>query len=212
MLGLVLLPGALGIGQAVWANLRQEWASCFFFLSGLFCYTMLYPVLRKPLSSYVWGHELTHVLGIWLARGRIHGFKAGAKGGMVKADKSNLWIRLLPYFFPIYTISILALYMILSLIWNLDRYYNLLVFFLGLSWGFHLWMTQHILRQNQPDIRYSGVVFSLVIIIALNLFILGLLLVFVSPELTLGGFGVSCLNQVKSDYCWLINKTKLCLR
>lgn len=208
-LGFLLLPFLWGVGQGIFCCFRTIWTSCLFFLAGIFCYTMIYPVIKKPFRSYVWGHELSHVLGIWLCRGKVRGLKISSRGGQVRSDKSNLLIRLLPYFFPIYTFSILGFYLLISIMWDLSRYYNLLVFILGISWGFHLWMTIHVLWQDQPDIRYTGVVFSLVVIIILNIFILGILLAFVSPDLSSKDFLISCGQRIQINYIWFYQKLVL---
>lgn len=176
------------------------------FLLGVASYTLTYPIFRKPLTSYVIGHELTHILGVWFSRGKIHSVKIGRHGGMVKTDKINLWTALLPYIFPIYTVLVLGIYFILSILWNMSMYYNWMVFILGVTWAFHFWMTIYVLRLNQPDIRYGGFLFSMVTIFTINILILALLLVFVSPELSILDFIHQSVEKIKGSYLWILRR------
>ena len=53
---------------------------------------------------YVFGHELTHALWVWLMGGRVSRFRVGRDGGHIVTDRNNFWIALAPYFFPLYSI------------------------------------------------------------------------------------------------------------
>lgn len=176
------------------------------FFLGIICYTLVYPVFRKPLLGYVIGHELTHVLGVWLFRGKVHSVKVGRHGGMVRTDKANVWIALLPYFLPLYTVLVLSIYYLLSILWNMEKFFGLMVFLLGVTWAFHIWMTLYIVRHNQPDIKESGVLFSTVVIFTTNVMVLTILLIFISPELTIKEFFSRSFTEVKLCYLWIINK------
>lgn len=199
---LFVFPIALGFTSVLIACFKEFSPSYIPFVLGIVCYTLTYPVFRKPLSSYVIGHELTHVLGIWLSRGRVYSLRIGRQGGRVKTDKVNVWTSLLPYFFPIYTFLVLCIYLLLSILWDMNRYYNWFAFILGITWAFHIWMTIYVLRRNQPDVRYSGVLFSMVIIFTANIIILGLLLTVISPEIAIGDF----IHQSWKAYLWILKK------
>jgi positive regulator of sigma E activity len=80
-----------------------------------------------------------------------------------------------------------------------------MVFLVGATWAFHLWMTLYVVRHNQPDIEQSGVIFSAVIIYLANLLVLGTLLVIISPELTFKDFLVDAVVRVKDVYVNVIN-------
>lgn len=206
IVSIILIPAAVGMTKVLYKIFVDVWPSCFIFLLGVFSYTLIYPVFKKPLRSYVLGHELTHVLGVWLFRGRILAMRITERGGVVKADKVNMWIKLAPYFFPIYTFLILGIYLLFSIAWDLSRYHNILIFILGLTWAFHLWMTIHILWQNQPDVSDSGVLFSLVIIYAINLLILTFLLIFISPDLTVRDLLIVSWQKIRECYLWIAQK------
>lgn len=185
---LFIFPITLAFTSVLVRYIREFSLSYIPFLLGMVSYTLTYPVFRKPLSGYVIGHELSHVIGIWLSRGKVHSIRIGRYGGRVKADRINVWTALLPYFFPIYTIMALGMYFLLSILWDMGRYYNWFIFILGITWAFHIWMTIYVLRHNQPDIRYGGFLFSIVIIFTINIIFITLLLVFISPRLTISDF------------------------
>lgn len=202
----VVIPIAIGLSGVLISFLGNFSFSYIPFFLGVICYTLTYPVFRKPLTSYIIGHELTHILGVWLSGGKIHSVRIDRHGGMVKADRINLWTTLLPYIFPVYTILALVLYLILSILWDFSRYYNWLVFILGITWAFHFWMTIYVLRMGQPDIRYGGFLFSIVVIFTVNILVLGLLLVFISPELGIWDFINQSVEKIKDSYIWILKR------
>lgn len=203
---IIIIPGAIAVFSVFIDCFKNFSHSYIPFLLGFIGYTLTYPVFRKPLTGYVIGHELTHVLGIWLSRGEIYSVKIGKSGGMVKTDRINVWTALLPYFFPLYTFLVLGIYYILSILWNISRYFNWVIFILGITWAFHLWMTIHILRQKQPDIRYSGRIFSAVIIFTVNIIVLTFLLIIISPDISISEFFLEFWNKVLGVYLWILRK------
>ncbi len=65
---------------------------------GWFFTRLLQPVF---LYFYVLGHELTHVIFVYLCLGRVSGFRVGLDGGHIVTNKSNILIALsLPTSFP----------------------------------------------------------------------------------------------------------------
>lgn len=203
---LFLIPVPIGLVSLLFSYLRTFSPSYMPFLFGVVCYTFTYPVFKKPLFSYVIGHELSHVLGVWLSRGRIHSFNIGRRGGTVKVDRVNIWTALLPYFFPIYTFLVLCIYFLLSILWDMSRFQNWLVFIIGITWAFHLWMTMYVLRHSQPDLRFGGFLFSSIIIFTVNIAILILLLVFISPELSILNFIYKSIERIKGSYLWILRR------
>ena len=205
IIAILLLPVAFGVTHVFFCYLKDGLSSCLLFVLGIASYTFIYPVFKKPLKSYVIGHELTHVLGVWLFRGRIHGFKISKNGGAVKANKTNMWIKLSPYFFPIYTIFVLCIYLLLAIVIDMSKYLNIIAYLLGVTWAFHLWMTLYILSKNQPDVNDQGIVFSTVVIYIINIAVLSSLFAFVSPELSIYEYFVSCWEKINNNYSWAAN-------
>jgi len=66
-----------------------------------FCVSIL--IIQKTILlqvTYIFFHELTHALFTLLSSGKIYKFKVAADFGYIRSDKSNFFIRLSPYFFP----------------------------------------------------------------------------------------------------------------
>lgn len=206
ILAVFIMPAAIGFIGVLSFCLRNFSFSYIPFFLGAISYTLVYPVFKKPFFGYVIGHELTHVLGIWLARGKVHGVKVGKNGGMVKTNKSNVWIALMPYFFPFYSFLVLAVYYLLSILWDMSSFFNFMVFLLGITWAFHIWMTLHIVKQNQPDIKYSGVLFSIVVIFTVNTIILALFLALISPDINIWRFICESFENIRNSYLWILKK------
>src|SRR3954468_14407382 len=64
----------------------------------------------RPLRLYVFGHELTHAIWVWIMGGEVKAFEVSREGGSIVTNKHNVWIALSPYFYPIYTLAILMVY------------------------------------------------------------------------------------------------------
>src|SRR5436190_17191730 len=121
------------VTQRLWAG-EGFW----FFSLGVILWLIAFFGLPRPIVLYVFGHELTHALWVWLMGGRVSRFRVGRDGGHILTDKNNFLIALAPYFFPIYSILVLALYGGLSLFVNLQPYGRLLYALVGVTWAFHL--------------------------------------------------------------------------
>ena len=137
LLGLLLIPACVAatmiFGGEIFPILKTE----VWFFIGLFSYLLLLAIFQQPVRTYIFGHELTHVLWVWLFGGRVKGFKAAATGGEVRTSKSNFLIFLAPYFFPLYSVLVILIYTILSLLIQLPPVsLRILSFLLGFTWGF----------------------------------------------------------------------------
>ena len=122
-----------------------------------------------PDRVYVFGHELTHALWVWLMGGRVSRFRVGRDGGHIVTDRNNFWIALAPYFFPLYSLLVIALYGVLSLFLNVQPYGRLLYAVIGATWAFHFTFTCWMIPKNQTDLTDHGTFFSLVVIYLMNL-------------------------------------------
>ena len=171
------------VTERLWAG-EEFW----FFSLGAVLWLIAFFGLPRPLLIYVFGHELTHALWVWMMGGRVSRFKVGRDGGHIVTDKNNFLIALAPYFFPLYSILALAIYGALSLFFNLQGYGQLLYAVVGLTWAFHLTFTCWMIPKNQSDLRDNGTFFSLVVIYLINLTLLSAMLITVSPHLTFASF------------------------
>lgn len=158
----------------------------------------------RPLRVYVFGHELTHAIWVWLMGGRVSEFRVSRDGGHILTDTHNFWIALAPYFYPLYSIAVIALYGAVSVFYDVGAYTPVLFGLLGLTWAFHISFTFWMIPKGQSDLSYHGTVFSLVIIYLMNLLLLMALLIIAAPELTWQSVGLELLKNTEdlADFLW----------
>jgi hypothetical protein len=190
--GLVLLPAGAAVAHALWRvvlylPLRPEAFSpdAAWLIGGFVVWLLFYGLLPRPTRAYVMGHELTHALWGWLMGARVSKLRVGEDSGSVTLSKTNFLVTLAPYFFPFYTMLLLAVFGALALFYPVERYHLWWMGMVGLTWGFHFTFTVSTLLQRQSDVQACGRLFSYAVIILLNLFGIGLWVVAVSP-VTLG--------------------------
>jgi len=175
IIAILLLPVCAGAAFASWRVVQASgqadtiWVAA---LSGAGCWLAIYLLLPKPMWVYVFGHELTHALWTWLLGGRVKKFKASARGGHVVVTKNNFLIALAPYFFPLYAILVVLVFAGGQWLWGWQRYVVWFHLLLGAAYAFHVTLTWHILKSQQPDISEQGYVFSAVIIFLGNIGVL----------------------------------------
>ena len=187
------------VAERLWAG-EEFW----FFSLGVVLWLIAFFGLPRPIVLYVFGHELTHALWVWLMGGRVSRFKVGRTGGHILTDKNNFLIALAPYFFPLYSILVLAAYGALSLFVNLQPYGRLLYALVGVTWAFHFSFTCWMIPKNQSDLRDNGTIFSLVVIYLMNLLLLGAMLIIASPNITFASFGADLVRNIASFSHWTV--------
>lgn len=143
----------------------------------------------RPLTPYVFIHELTHAIWARALGGRVFEFKASRNGGYIMTDKANFWIALTPYFWPLCPIPIIAAYGMASLFYDMHPFTPALFGLLGLTWAFHITFTLWMIPKGQTDLSAHGNFFSLVVIILFNILILCGFLIVAAPEVTFTSFG-----------------------
>jgi len=170
LLGIALIPFCIGftwqLGTTVF-GIRYKPDLPYFFIAGSLTYITLHVLFRKPILTYVFGHELTHALFAVLFGGSVKSFHASDRGGRVTITKSNFIITLAPYFFPLYTFFVLLLYGT-AIAAGLRGAVSWLVFFAGATFAFHLVLTALFLQTEQTDIREYGMIFSYPLIYLFN--------------------------------------------
>lgn len=160
-----------------------------FFSLGVILWLVAFLGLPRPVWLYVLGHELTHALWVWLMGGRVHRFRVTREGGHILADRTNTWIALAPYFFPIYSVLVIAAYGITGLFVDVSGYGRILYALIGATWAFHLTFTCWMIPKGQPDLHYGGTFFSVVLIYILNLALLSVMLIVAAPQIGWRSFG-----------------------
>ena len=181
------------------------WASeeFWFFWLGAVLWLITFFGLPRPLWIYVFGHELTHALWVWMMGGRVSAFKVASDGGHIISDKHNFWIALAPYFFPLYSIAVIALYGALGFFINIEPYHRWLYALIGVTWAFHISFTLWMIPKGQTDLTYYGTFFSLVIIYLMNLLIITALLIIASPHVTARAFAREFTENAETFSTWL---------
>ena len=122
---------------------------------------------------YVFGHELTHWLIAKIFRRKTSKFTVHFNSGSVRVQNPNIWIVLGPYIFPIYMLlwliglGITSCFTVFST--NVQLICSAIV---GVLYAYHVLMTIVALSHSQPDLKFNGVVFSMVFIITFNVLFL----------------------------------------
>ena len=180
-----------------------------FFLLGITTYALFHFLFKKPIYLYIFGHELTHAISVFLCKGKVKSFHISRRGGRVGSTKSNFFIYLSPYLFPIYVILTTVIYFFIRLFFHTEGYLNLFLFFIGFTWAFHIFLTFYFLGKGQMDIMHSGRIFSLPLIYVVNLFTLIIILSCLSKQIVLKNFLEKAVQLVryvfqftfKSNFC-----------
>ena len=186
------------VSQRLWAG-EEFW----FFSLGAVLWLIAFFGLPRPILLYVFGHELTHAIWVWLMGGSVSRFRVGREGGHIVTDRNNFWIALTPYFFPIYSIIALAIYGGLSVFLNVQPYGRVLYATIGGTWAFHFTFTCWMIPKKQSDLSDHGTFFSLVVIYLMNLVTLSVMLVIASPQITFAEFGSDVLTNVANFARWI---------
>lgn len=176
--GLLLLPLCAALTMTFWRALlilaqspeRLPMLSAFAAVAGIAIWAIIWLFLPPLTRTYILGHELTHALWSLLFGGRASGLRVSARGGSVRVSKNNIWITLAPYFFPLYTFAVALTGLALAWLFPaLHPYAPILLFWIGLTWSFHLTFTVRFLAYHQPDIREHGRLLSYTLIYSINL-------------------------------------------
>jgi len=178
-------------------------APFWFFSLGAVLWLIAFAGLPRPILLYVFGHELTHAVWVWLMGGRVSRFRVGRDGGHILTNRTNFWIALAPYFFPFYSILAIAIYGVLSIFYNVQPYGRVLYAVIGATWAFHLTFTVWMIPKNQTDLRDHGTFFSLVVIYLLNLVLLCVMLIIASPHITFVSFGADLAKNIGNFSQWV---------
>ena len=185
--------------QRLWTG-EEFW----FFSLGAVLWLIAFFGLPRPVIIYVFGHELTHAFWVLLMGGRVSRFRVGRDGGHIVTNKSNFFIALAPYFFPLYSILAIALYGVLGIFYNVQPYGKLLYALIGVTWAFHFTFTCWMIPKNQTDLRDHGTFFSLVVIYLMNLLLLIVMLIVVSREITFASFGADMAVNIGRFSHWMV--------
>jgi len=153
---------------------HEGWKSWGLYGVGALTFVVWQKVLPKPMWLYVFGHELTHAITGLLSGAKIHSFRAHSHGGEVHLSKSNIFVALSPYIFPLYALLLIILYAVLKFFWSRLEITFAFQFLMGFLLAFHLLLTFSALHGRQSDLKFAGFFLSGVLITLGNTLILGL--------------------------------------
>jgi hypothetical protein len=172
LFGVMLVPFCLGFAWQLAATVftvHYRPDTPYYFLAGGLTYLTIHALFKKPVLTYVIGHELTHALFAMLFGGSVKSIHASERGGRVTLTKSNFLITLAPYFFPLYTAIALVLYWTARAADARGMATDVLIFLSGATFALHLLLTFVFLQTDQNDIREEGAVFSYPLIFLFNI-------------------------------------------
>lgn len=161
----------------------------------------------RPLRLYVFGHELTHAIWVWIMGGEVKAFEVSRDGGSIITNKHNVWIALSPYFYPIYTLAIILAYGAVSFFYDIAGIHETFLgvtplqwmfLALGITWGFHMSFTIWMIPKGQSDLTSHGTFFSLVFIYLMNVVVMSIFLITAAPEITWYDFGHELLENTEN--------------
>jgi len=189
LLGLALIPCGIAATKTLVSSLLDAGAETdallplplLAFGGGFALWMLIFLALPRGARSYVLAHELTHALWAKLFGKKVLGMRVGSESGAVTVSETNIWITLAPYFFPLYSVLVVASYSLISLVADLQAWHTLWLAMVGLTWAFHVTFTLSTLMTHQSDIRSCGRLFSYSFIYLMNIVVITIWVVAVCP-------------------------------
>lgn len=145
---------------------------------------------------YVLGHELTHALAAKLCFGKVQRLKIDLNGGYVETDADNLFIALSPYFIPLWMCCWMLLLWASNWFYPFPEWAAWFYAGSGFWWSFHLYWTVWVIPREQPDMLENGLLFSLLLVMIMNIGIL-IALLCCFGVITPAGYGHDVLEAAR---------------
>jgi hypothetical protein len=165
----VVMPDFLTLGLPGAALLGPKREAISFF-SGVGVYLLLHIFLHRPITAYVFSHELTHAIWARLTGHKVRRIKVGKDSGETVTEGGNFAVRLAPYCFPLYALVWIGGWAGLELLLpDMRDYHGVLFFGIGFTYAFHVLLTTHFMKVGQRDLHAEGYCFSMAVILAVNL-------------------------------------------
>jgi hypothetical protein len=204
LFGIFTFPVCVGASLSLYESLSSIKAMAYYqqkyFIVGAIAYLAVHAIVVKPAYLYILGHELMHAIAALLSGGKVRSIRVSSKGGSVATTKSNIFIALSPYFFPVYTI-------IVSLVWSAANYflkvnlnYGLFLFAIGFTLMFHIVLTIDFLKIRQTDLLHAGYLFSICLIYIVNLVVIGFVFSFLFKNVIFSDFLQDSYLKAKDIY------------
>lgn len=152
------------VSEPVWYSLLGAVA---FFV--LIIFRVVAPIL---VYVYVLGHELTHAIAAKMCLGKVQSLRIDMHGGYVETDADNLFIALSPYFVPLWMCCWMLILWAANFFFPFEEYDAWFYAGAGFWWSFHIYWTLWVIPREQPDMLENGLLFSLLLIMVVNVGIL----------------------------------------
>jgi hypothetical protein len=166
----------LGFGKVIVQHFEYSLLKSYEFISfagGVLIFFILWILFLAHRDSF-WRsleHELTHAIFATLFLKKVTTLAASRRtGGKITIEGGNFIIALSPYFFPLvanlFTLGKLIIF---------PKFLLILNFMIGFTWMHHFLNLFYEFDTNQPDIKSTGIWFSLFIISFFYLFFFGII-------------------------------------
>ena len=142
--------------------------------------TLIFAGYNNCHTMQIISHELTHTFFAYLTfhnAGRIRLNPDGSGGSMTLKGRGNWLITLAPYFFPLLAFFYMLLMpFLLKITAETWLVYGVFGYFIAYYWA----TLAEQVHPKQTDIEREGYIFSIIVIIAANLYTTGIMLAFAS--------------------------------
>lgn len=193
---------ALALTIWLWLGHLELTEAVQWFGGGLVIGILIFAVLTRVHGFWAaFKHETTHMIAGLICFIRPVAFSVNPDGsGMYQARRTNLFVRLAPYFLPVFNLILLGVYPLLR--------YSMRPWFwgvFGLSSAWHVVTVIAQAKPHQSDIIQSGLATSAIIIGWGNLFFFGITLAFVMGQfLGIQGFMIDFYTEFVSHLALLV--------
>jgi len=172
---------------------------------GFLVFLLFFFLFGAPVKSYILEHELSHVLFALMSGVKVKDVSLKSDRAWVKTERVTIFIALAPYSLPLYTLILIILYKLISIIYK-NRVLLIIVYFLlGISLSFHIVATIHYIQLDQPDMKRYGYFSSLVLIFTWSLIILALLCALIFDEIELVNYFRISLSNALDMYSMILH-------
>jgi hypothetical protein len=171
---LIFLPGLVYALYVVIRAVVAHPGNSVPFLIGAGAYAVVFLAFTRGRIGFwtIVEHEFTHALFAWATFHRVVGFSAMRSGGHIRyIGRGNWLISIAPYFFPTFTLIVIAVLSFLP-----ARHLAIGAGVLGASVAHHTLSTWLETHRHQTDLRDVGWIWSWLFLPSINAFVLGIIL------------------------------------
>jgi hypothetical protein len=143
---------------------------------GFVFFVLVFFLFGAPVKTYILEHELSHILVAVMSGTKIRRVSFHARNAYVRTDRVNLFMALVPYSLPLYTLFVILLMKLIQQFTQALLIMGLLYFIAGLTLSFHFVATIYYLQLEQPDTQRYGSFASLILVTTWAIIILVLVL------------------------------------